>query len=210
MLHKIFLSVALILAGASFAFCEVADVSLNSHKLNHQPSTFYTSPANMTTGAFPAGVTITGVTDGSFATAGNIGEMIQQIVPSNVPTSATDTWVTISTITLTPGCWEIFAVVISSGNGAEITTGSNIEARISTTTANISQNTNNNTLGYDWLKNSPVSTGTPTTVYSDMAMPTMINVISTTVNKTYYVLGKIVYTAGSPQWYGSMKGIRIR
>ena len=169
-------------------------------------STVTVNGAIIATGTITAGGYV-GNTSSATVPAGQVGEIVQQIFPvlSAAPSAQ---WITCSTITLTAGSWEIWAIAISSGNGATYTAGVDFATRISTTNAVTSQGTNNNTLGLDWMPESPNVTGSATYIESSTyPLKIFVNIATST---TYYLLGEASYSSGTPKWFGSMTACRIR
>ena len=153
---------------------------------------------------------IVGITDGSMASAGNVGEHLQKIigVANAVPFTTSGNWVTISTLTVTAGNWQIFAIAESSCAGTNFTANSMVEVRVATTNAITSQLTNNNTLAFDWIQAEPYHEGNVT--YGNKTYPYVLSYVSVATSTAYYLMGKASYTGGSPKWIGSLTALRIR
>ena len=150
------------------------------------------------TNAWTVAQPLVGVTDGSAAPAGQIGEVInsQSSTPFNTGTSNTTT--NLTSISLTPGSW-----LIRGGAGAQINTGTSVEIFTISIT--------------------PTSTGTGTIPGKDntifdggflLISPSLslsgfvVNVSSTT---TYYLTGSSKYGGGQTRWSGYwLEAQRIR
>ena len=170
----------------------------------------FTASTGTFTGLLTPTTGIAGITDGSLAATGTVGEHLMKTIgiANAVPFTTTGNWVTISTLTVTAGCWELFAIVQSSDAGTNYTANSDVEVRIATTNAITSQLTNNNTLAFDWIQTSPRTTGTVT--LGDKTYPYVLTYVSVAASTSYYLMGKASYTGGSPKWLGSMRALRVR
>lgn len=79
------------------------------------------------TGPLTASGGIVGVTDGSDATAGSVGEVISAAITSNVPLT-TNTAANVGSISLTAGDWDIYGAVefLASASATELAVAINI------------------------------------------------------------------------------------
>ena len=146
---------------------------------------------------------IKGVSDGSAASAGNIGELVEAKQSTPVNAAASGSFGQITSVTLTAGDWDVYGVVISSAAGATCTAARNIQVCLGGTTAS----TSGCTVGYDWLYGYPPVTGAASQACVPFAVKRSASVASST---TYYLNGMITYTAGTPTWYGSISARRRR
>lgn len=140
-----------------------------------------------TIGSTFAGNVIAGVQNGTAAVSGQIGEVISSTV-SAVALAATGTVGNVTSITLTPGDWDIAASVVIAGGATGLTSGSTAQASIVTTTAT------NGTAG---------STMTQQTVHSLVAnglaaLTPPMQRINISTSTTYFLTVQAAYTAGSP------------
>jgi hypothetical protein len=142
---------------------------------------------------------IPGVSTNSSASAGNVGEYVEQVVNTPVIDSSSSTPVNIASITLTAGDWDVRAMCALA-----IDTGNLIQAQrcsISTTSAteNITvPNFAQQVMQYTY--NSGSSTGMSIS-------PIRFSLAATT---TIYLVGNQFYTGGSRYFRGSVSARRIR
>ena len=197
------------LANGTYAYGS-GGVIVNANTANSVPASGIVSGtmgSSVLCSSVTAGV-IFGQNNGTYGQAGFVGEISSAIVTIGINAGATGTWISFATMSLTSGDWLIYAVGVSSGNGANFTAGNDFECRICSTTAGTSQATNNNYLWFDWQKTSPAATGSA--LYSDTASPLMVKHVSQKGTVSWYVLGKAVYSSGTPMWYGNIWAERIR
>ncbi len=148
---------------------------------------------NLTAGA----QTVTGVTDGSAAAAGIIGEVKSSLVATGGAQSMADgTAKNITTLTLTAGDWDVEGNV-NINFGSATTTASS--AGISLTTAAVPTD------------GSEVANGmqlTTTTAVTGITLPR--KVINVTTDTTVYLVGKAAFSAGTCAGWGSITARRVR
>lgn len=140
-------------------------------------------------------LTIAGVTDGSAATAGNVGEYMSS-TGSAVAAAATGVFVNICSASFTAGDWDISGIVAlttSTGTGPNNLALSAFSAN--TTTDHVV----GDNVGY-------LPAVAAFTVGG--AVPAWRVSISSTT--TIYLKGLVTYAAGSPTWYGRISGRRVR
>lgn len=141
-----------------------------------------------------------GVTDGSVATAGNVGELLTN---ATTPTSgqvafATSATKTIVTLALTAGCWDVHATAcLHSAGGAAVPSD-----------ATFGVSGTNNTL--------PAANTCTADVYGialsvDVAEPVRLQRFNLSAPATVYLVGTVNITSGTDiVAYGSMRATRIR
>lgn len=145
---------------------------------------------------------ISGVTDASSAGSGIVGEVVSSTISTYTNYITTATYQPITSISLTPGDWEITAFGTLNSNTATITAASNCIFVISTTTASAAGSTEGLNISYipqaALLGTSKESTGS-------ISMNVSIN-----SNTTYYLNTQATFTLGNPQYVGSLKARRLR
>lgn len=146
---------------------------------------------------FP-GNRIRGVTNGSAAAAGDVGETDLRVMPTFTNFPVTGTFNDVVSFTLQPGRWLITGHMTASLNGAVMTGG------IALT---ILSNPGNDTTGV--IVGSNVAEGPPptSTYYQTLSIPNLIVNISTAT--PYYLKAKASYSAGNPQYQCRLNAIRI-
>ena len=159
---------------------------LNNDKLPYSGAT-----TNLNLGTFG----IVGVTDGSNAAAGNIGEYLESVV-TGITSWVTNTGKNLTSLTLTPGDWDLSG---SLGFNTASITGTGTLAQISTTSA-----------GFDTSHEGQVELPTvPTTAGAvRLTLPTRRILIST--NTTIFLVGRIIFSAGTPTAEGYLRARRMR
>lgn len=138
---------------------------------------------------------IVGVTNGSNATAGSVGELISATGTSTAITTTTATNAT--SISLTAGDWDVQSVIqYTPGSGATVTT---VTTSVSTTSAtqgsfptvNVMTGSFNNSLGSVGIA-SPIA---------------RLNITSTT---TVYAVGLAIFSGGTCNFQGFIRARRVR
>jgi len=128
---------------------------------------------------------------------GVIGEYIESLIPVGSPLSLTTTVPkTITSITLTPGDWEVFGSIGISFTGATVDYA---QGGVSIIT---------NAFNSDRYNASRTYFGYVGTVTNNIAIPTNRHVITTTT--TLYLIGVCNFTAGTVGGYGMICARRIR
>ena len=142
---------------------------------------------------------VRGATNGSSAPAGSIGEVMTASVASgSALTLSTGTHKTITSITLTPGDWDVSGVMTATRNGATVT---QIKVGISSTTGN-------SATGLVEGSNLAKSTG-PTANFDDTVSVPGYR-ISITATTTYYLKMSADYTVATPNATGRLSARRVR
>lgn len=147
---------------------------------------------------------VKGVIDASSATAGYVGQVIKSTVSVPVSASATSTIRNLTSITLTPGDWDIvyYASLGSSSTTFNLTLDSGVY--LSTTTASSAGVVN----GYTQIEQSASSTTPGSAHVFAVTGPTVDVSISTAT--TYYLNVLSQYTGTAPLWVGTLRARRIR
>jgi hypothetical protein len=154
-----------------------------------------------TIGSTFKGHVLAGVQDGTAFTAGAVGEYIESTVSTPTNAAATGTYLALTSISLTPGQWDIASVVQALPNGSTVTVDGATELVVGTTTASAT----GSTVGYDrQTENFAIATGN---AHQIVVPRKIVNISATT---TYYVNVLATYTVGTPQFVGSISAIRMR
>jgi len=151
-------------------------------------------------GAF-SGHVIFGITDGTSVLTGQIGEYPSNIISTATNAAASGSYLQLATISLTAGDWDIFAYAEQSLNAATLTANGAVEVLVGTTTAS---NTGT-TQGYDRVTGIQPATNTTA---APIAIP--IKRVQITATTSYFLNVLATYTAGTPQWRGSISARRVR
>lgn len=151
-----------------------------------------------------------GVTNGSNAPAGAVGEYLSSIVPPSTPVilGASGSPVTLTTLILSAGDWHVWGEMYLGG------TGTGASAQITWATALIGNNPSSITAPSDNSAASGVPTPSGTAwVLGGTAAPTLAiapcryNVNTST---TVYLVGVIYYSANTMGIYGKLCALRMR
>ncbi len=154
-----------------------------------------------TIGSTFAGNVLAGVQNATAAVAGQVGEISESKISTATNAAATATYLALTSITLQPGDWDIAASAIAIPNGATVTVNGAVEALVGTTTAS----STGSTLGYDrMVDGQPIATG----VNLSLCIPAKR--VNISVATTYFLNVLATYTAGTPQWQGSITARRAR
>lgn len=146
-------------------------------------------------------VKIQGTNTNSSASAGDVGEEINSTISAYANYTTTATYQNITSITLTPGDWDLSAFFTHSTNSATVSGGSNAIFVISTTTASATGATEGINLAY-------VSQSAFGSSKSSGAIPRYR--ISITGSTTYYLNTQATFTVGNPQYVGGLRARRMR
>jgi hypothetical protein len=132
-------------------------------------------------------------------TAGQVGEVIESKVSTATNAGSTGAYLALTSITLTAGNWDISALAYSTPNGATFTPPSSVTVNIGTTSASSA----GCTAGYDYaLSGELLSAG------SNVSVSIPAKRVQITASTAYYLNVAIQYTAGTPQWVGSITARR--
>lgn len=143
---------------------------------------------------------ILGTTTNDDASAGYIGEYIEDTQTSVQNAASSGSYLELCSITLTAGDWDIAAAGTLAANSASTI---DMFMAVSTTTASSS----GTTISYDLIYGDGTGvSGTANNV--SMAMPRKR--VSISGSTTYYLNVRIDHSSGTPQWRGSMSARRIR
>lgn len=174
------------LSAASSANAASNSASLASSSANSAQSSATNAADSAALAASPSGIT-----DGSSAGSGKVGQII---TGTSGPTAiANATVVNAASITLTPGEWEVNAVLsIATSGGA--------------TTAVVQTSISNQSLTFATFPNR-VMRGGPSTYATELLCRRRFNV---TTNTTIYLTGYAEYSGGSPTVSGYLEARRTR
>jgi hypothetical protein len=143
---------------------------------------------------------IVGRVDGNAPGAGYLGEQIRAVRSSSSASAvATATAINVQSITLTPGVWDINAVVGIAGT----LTGTQAIGYVSNVSATLPAAATS-------LGDSRVQIPTMPTAASDVALTIpQYRVVVTAATEIWYVGAYVAYTAGSATVYGRISAVRI-
>lgn len=142
---------------------------------------------------------ITGITDGSNAGAGIIGEIITSSISQGSAVSLTTTAIAnITSITLTAGDWDVHANAMFGGGAI---TGVQFQGFIGTVTGN-------DATGRDLAKNTCYAM--PPLAGSDSGCTLPVYRVNISTTTTYYLKANATFTIGSAIAYGTIEARRIR
>jgi hypothetical protein len=160
-----------------------------------------TMPTINSTGTLTLGTGIAGVTSGTAATAGYVGQVISSLIPTGSAVSLTTaTPANVTSISLTAGDWDVTASVNYVAGSATIVTGALHEVGLNTTTATLPVD------GSELYVNSPILTTTSAN-FGTAVQRKVYNVSTTT---TVYLVAEGTFTAGTEKAYGTLVARRIR
>jgi hypothetical protein len=145
---------------------------------------------------------IVGVATNNDAVAGNIGEEVNSTVSTYTNFTTTATYQNITSITLTAGDWDISAFFTYSANSATITAAANAIYVISTTTASAVGATEGKNIAYV-----PQAAMLGSSLLSESIAPYRVSLSGTT---TFYLNAQATFTAGNPQFVGTLRARRMR
>lgn len=144
--------------------------------------------------------TLVGVTGGTSAAAGVVGEYIEGTAAALAWPAASNAYGIASSIALTAGDWDVSVVFVGADNGAS---WSGIEVGISTSSGN---NNTGMTLGVNWLWQ--YFSSVATNDYISMSIPSYR--VSISGSATYYLKVLAVYTVATPTVSGRISARRVR
>jgi hypothetical protein len=155
-------------------------------------------------------VPLVGVTDGSSAAAGNVGEYISSIIPFGSGISlTTGTATQITSVTLSAGDWDLDGEMFFGFPNTRTTTF--YVGWLAPTNSTTFPGTSVPGDGYDYgqiLPGSGATGSTSTEPYTINGLHTRVNITSPT---TYYLMGYINFSpAGSMTGYGAIRARRTR
>lgn len=144
---------------------------------------------------------IKGVTNGSVAQAGYLGEFKQALVPVGSAVSLTTvTPANVASLVLTPGDWDVTGNINITATGATTAAGALQVGGIGTTTAAIPTN---------GTEVQEYSTALTTTNFKNsITIPPQQ--FSVTTNTTVYMVMECTFTAGTIGAYGALSARRLR
>jgi hypothetical protein len=157
-----------------------------------------------TSGYLVVGATnnIAGTATNNNAAAGNIGEQIVSTISTYANYTTTATYQNITSITLTPGDWDISAIFTFNVNSATTSASDNAIFAVSTTTASAAGTTEGVDIYYI-----PEIALAGTVKFSGSMSPFRVSLSSTT---TYYLNTQSTFSAGNPQFVGTIRARRMR
>lgn len=155
-----------------------------------------------TIGTTFAGNVIAGVQTALAAVSGQVGELISATNSTYTNAAATGAYGNITSVTLTPGDWDISGFVTLSANGSTLTVTANSVATISTTTASAAGTTEG--LGDIAYVSQVLNAASGK---DSFVLRLQVNISATT---TYFLNAQSTYTLGNPQFVGGLTARRLR
>lgn len=155
------------------------------------------APATATSAGTVSGGTVPGKTDGTAIATGYIGDVITSSVSASNAAS-TGTYGDLTSLSLTPGCWDISIYGTLANNGATIS-GANLVG-ISTTSGNSSTGLTLGTTRIDIFQ------ATSSTNCSFCLNAVRANLSATT---TYYFKQLSTFSVATPQYYATIRAVRV-
>lgn len=150
--------------------------------------------------SFQSGAGAIGTVTNDSAAAGFLGEYVSSLVAVGSPQSmSTGTAMNVTSISLTPGDWDVQASVNIINTGSTVTGSPNVQTGISTTTA---------TLPTDGSECSTGILGVTLTNTDGISIPRKR--ISIAVTTTAYLVAKASFSVGTFGSYGSINARRVR
>ena len=147
-------------------------------------------------GTVVASGSITGITDGSTAGAGIVGQPFSSVFSLATTPIASATWGDLTSITVTAGRWQIFAQYTFEANGATITnTGATAILTVS----------GNNIAG---LVQGDNSLDIPTFT-ANSASVTQSQIVSVSGSTTYYLKCALAYSVATPKVAAKIYAVRL-
>lgn len=184
--------ILMLMCGNSYASIIQGSLTVVGPTITHNGSTttFAPSGIGLTVPVTSASsMTVKGVTDGSLAATGNVGEVLSASLSSSQVPGASALFVAISTLSLTAGDWNISGV-------CDLTTGAT--SAIADTICAIT--TVNTTSSLNASNGTSRISGTPA-VSDAMYLPVGTVMVSIASPTTYYLVGRLSYTVlGGAVW----------
>lgn len=146
-------------------------------------------------------VIIVGTTDGTSASTGQVGETITSTVSTYTNYTTTATYQQIATVALTAGDWLIEYNGTISTNSATLTANTNAIFLVGTTTASATGSTEG--LNISYVNENLLSSTGKQSVSGNFN----VSISSTT---SYFLNSQATFTAGNPQFVGTIKARRMR
>lgn len=147
----------------------------------------------------------TGVTDGSSASAGDIGELLASTVASGSAVALTTaTGKDVTTLALTPGDWDVSAVVdrvLSAATATQFACGVSLAANTMPSQAGGSG------LGTDPAAVQVASFTTVTGNYTQAVPPVRVSI---SANTTLHLVAQDTFSAGTVAAFGTIRARRVR
>ena len=144
---------------------------------------------------------LVGQTAGTAAAAGFVGEIKASLIASGSAVSLTTvTPANVTSITLTPGDWDVSATVNFVGGSSTVAAGALHEIGLDTTTATLP------TTGVEVFVGAPTLTTTSAKFGSAIAKQTF----TVSTNTTVFLVAEGTFTAGTEAVYGNLVARRVR
>lgn len=153
-------------------------------------------------GSFPTWVKgVTGITDASNAATGIVGEAPTTTISTYTNYTTTATYQNLGSISLTAGDWDVTFTYSFYSNSATLTTNTDAIFLVGTATASATGSTE----GISKFYVSETGLGSANHVSGSFTF--RVNISSTTI---YYANTQATFTAGNPQYVGSLSARRAR
>jgi hypothetical protein len=144
---------------------------------------------------------IQGVVDGTTASQGYVGEAVQSFVAvGSAVALTTATAANVTSISLTPGDWDVDGNVNFTATSATTAAGGVFSSAVSTTSA---------TLSVDGTESNDLP-GPLTTTSFKMSVTVPRKRLSLTTTTTVYLVGLASFSAGTVGGYGAISARRVR
>jgi hypothetical protein len=144
---------------------------------------------------------IVGVQDGSNATTGSVGELVfSNIAVGSAVSLTTATAANVTSISLTPGDWDVDGNVNYAAASATTATGALWVSGINTTSA---------TIPTDGTEVQTAATAITTTSFKE-GITLARKRVSLTTTTTVYLVAEATFTAGTVTGYGHIHARRVR
>jgi hypothetical protein len=139
------------------------------------------------------------------ATAGNVGELITAtVIAGSAVSLVTATAKTVTSISLTPGDWDVSAVGDFTLTGA---TTSFFRTGVNVTTNTLPSQIGGSGIGTDPMVRLPLVLTTTTSDYGQGLPPVRVSLAATT---TIYLVCEATFSAGSVSAFGTIRARRMR
>jgi hypothetical protein len=190
---------ACILRGAAAQAVNVFEIHDSTNALNASiPDTGAARFGVPATVSFP-GISLAGVTDGGAVVPGQVGEPLTSVVAA-AGVGATTVTGNITSLTLTPGDWNVSGYIVLHGGATGFTVNTIQKMSVVGTSAT------DGTSGYDMVQQSTLAL-LANGVFT-MAIPNLHVLVS--ANKVYYLTANVTYAAGTPTADATLVATRIR
>ena len=149
---------------------------------------------------------LVGTSTNNAAAAGMVGEMVWSTVDSGSPVSlASNTAANVTSISLTPGDWDIAAQVMHALAG--LTSVTQLNASTSLTSATLSPQQGGGGLGAGATATQTYAATTPSGAISQEVANVRLSIAATTI---VYLVAKAIFSVSTAAAYGTIRARRAR